>query len=60
MTPISKTVFTNNLDDMVNENNNTYHRTITMKPIDLKDNTYIIIDKEFNDKDPKFKVGDHV
>ena len=60
MTSISKTVFTNKLDDMVNENNNTYHRTINMKPIDLKDNTYIIIDKEFNDKDPKFKVGDHV
>ena len=45
MTSISKTVFTNKLDDMVNENNNTYHRTNNMKPIDLKDNTYIIIDK---------------
>ena len=31
-----------------------------MKPIDVKDNTYINIDKEGNDKDPKFKVGDHV
>ena len=31
-----------------------------MKPIDVKDNTYINIDKEINDKDPKFKVGDHV
>ena len=31
-----------------------------MKPIDVKDNTYIYIDKEVNDKDPKFKVGDHV
>ena len=31
-----------------------------MKPIDVKDNTYINIDKEVNDKDPKFKVGDHV
>ena len=31
-----------------------------MKPIDVKDNTYINTDKEFNDKDPKFKVGDHV
>ena len=38
----------------------TYHRTIKMKPIDVKDNTYINIDKEVNDKDPKFKVGDHV
>ena len=31
-----------------------------MKPIDVKDNTYINIDKEVNDKYPKFKVGDHV
>ena len=31
-----------------------------MKPIDVKDNTYINIDKEVNDNDPKFKVGDHV
>ena len=31
-----------------------------MKPIDVKDNTYINTDKEVNDKDPKFKVGDHV
>ena len=30
-----------------------------MKPIDVKDNTYIKIGKEVNDKDPKFKVGDH-
>ena len=39
---------------------NKYHRTIRMKPIDVKDNTYINIDKEVNDKDPKFQVGDHV
>ena len=31
-----------------------------MKPIDVKDNTYINIGKEVNDKDPKFKVGNHV
>ena len=31
-----------------------------MKPTDVKDNTYINIDKETNDNDPKFKVGDHV
>ena len=45
---------------MVVEYNNTYHRTIKMKPIDVKDNTYIDFKKEVNDKDPKFKVGDHV
>ena len=31
-----------------------------MKPTDVRDNTYINIDQEVNDKDPKFKVGDHV
>ena len=31
-----------------------------MKPIDVKDNTYINTDKEINDKDPKFKIGDRV
>ena len=31
-----------------------------MKPVDVKDNTYIDFDKEVNDNDPKFKVGDHV
>ena len=31
-----------------------------MKPVDVKDNTYIEFKKEVNDKDPKFKVGDHV
>ena len=31
-----------------------------MKPIDVKYNTYINPDKKVNDKDPKFKVGDHV
>ena len=48
------------LYDIVNECNNTYHSTMKMKPIDVKDNTYINIDKEVNNKDPKFKVGDHV
>ena len=46
------------LDYMVNEYNNAYHKTIKMKPIDAKYNTYINID--INDKEPKFKVGDHV
>ena len=46
MTSISKNVY---IDDIVDEYNNTYHRTIKMKPIDVKDNTYINIDKEVND-----------
>ena len=50
----------NKLDDIVNECNNTYHRTIKMNPVDVKDNTYIDSTKEVNDKGPKFQVGDHV
>ena len=53
-------MYIDKLDDIVNEYNNKYHRTIKMKPIDVKDNTYINIGKEVNDKDPKFRVGDHV
>ena len=52
-------MYIDKLDDIVNEYNNTYHRTIKMKP-DVKDNTYINTDKEVNDKKPKFKIGDHV
>ena len=53
-------MYIDKLDDIVDEYNNTHHRTIKMKPVDVKDNTYIDFDKEVNDKDPKFKVGDHV
>ena len=60
MTSMSKDVYVDKLDDIVNECNNTYHRTIKMKPVDVKDNTYIDFKKDFNDKYPKFKVGDHV
>ena len=60
MTSISKNVYIDKLYDIVHKYNNTKHRTIKMKPIDVKDNTYIDFGKEFNDKDPKFKVGDHV
>ena len=60
MTSISKNVYIDKLDDIVDEYNNTYHTTIKMKPIDVKDNTYINISKEINNKDPKFKVGDRV
>ena len=59
MVSISKNVYIDKLDDIANEYNNTYHRTIKMKPIDVKVNTYINIDKKINDKDPKFKVADN-
>ena len=60
ITSLSKDVYIDKLDDIVNEYNNTYHRTIKMKIVDVKDNTYIDFDKEVNNKDPKFKIGDHV
>ena len=60
MTSVSKNVYIDKLDDIVDEYNNTYHTTIKMKPTDVKDNTYINTSKEINNKDPKFKVGDHV
>ena len=60
LTSVSKNVYIDKLDDIVGEYNNTYHRTIKMKPVDVKDNTYIDFKKEVNDKDPKFKVGDRV
>ena len=56
MTSVSKNVYIDKLDDIVNE----YNRTIKMKPVDVRDNTYIDFKKEVNDKDPKVKVGDHV
>ena len=46
MTSISKNVYIDKLDDIVDEYNNAYHTTIKMKPIDVKDNTYINTDKK--------------
>ena len=60
MTSISKNVYIDKLNAIANKYNNTYHTTIKMKPIDVKDNTYINTNKEINYKDPKFKVGDYV
>ena len=57
MTSISKNVYINKLDDTVNTYNKTHHRTIKMKPVDTKSNTYINSSKEFKDKDTKFKVS---
>ena len=60
MTTVSKSVYYDVLDDIVKRYNNTRHSTIKMKPIDVKDDTYINTDKKTNNKDPKFKVGDRV
>ena len=55
MTSISKNVYIDKLDDIVNKYDNTYHRTIKMKPVDIKPNTYLESSKEINDKNTKFK-----
>ena len=60
MTSVSKKVYIDKLDDIVREYSNTYHRTIKMKLVDVKDNTYIDFKKEVNDKDPTFKVNKSV
>ena len=60
ITTISKNVYFDVLNDIVDEYNNTYHRTIKMKPIDVKSDSFAEYNKESNKKDPKFNVGDHV
>ena len=47
-------------DDIVGEYNNTYHRTIKMKPVNVKGNTNIDFKREVNDKDPMCKVSERV
>ena len=60
MTSVSKNMYIDKLDYIVIECNNTYHKKIKMKLVDVKNNTYIAYSKKVNDKDPKFKFGDHV
>ena len=48
------------LEDIVNKYNNTVHRTIKMKPIDVTSDSYAVYKEDSNEKDPKFKVGDRV
>ena len=58
MTSVSKNVYINELDDIVNKYNNTYRSTIKTKSVDVKSNIYIDSSKEINNKDPKFRIGD--
>ena len=60
MTAISKNLCFDVLNDIVDKYNNTYQKTIKMKPIDVKDNSFAEYNEESNEKDPKFKVCDHV
>ena len=60
MTAISKNIYFNVLDDIVNKYNNTVHRTIKTKPIETTSDSYAEYNEDSNKKTPKFKVGDHV
>ena len=53
-------MYIDKLDGIVKKYNNTYHTSTKMKPVDVKNNTYIDFKNDVNDKDPKFKIGDHV
>ena len=60
MTAISKNVYFDVLDDIVNKYINTVHRTIKMKPIDVISDSYAEYNEVSNVTKPKFKVGDHL
>ena len=60
MTAVSKNISFYVLNDIVNKYNNTVHRTIKMKPIDVTFDSYAEYNEDSNQKDSKFKVGDHV
>ena len=60
MTMNSKHLYIDRLNDKADKYNNTYHRSIKMKPIDVKTNTHIDFDFENNDEDHKFEVGNHM
>ena len=60
MTAISKNVYFDMLENIVDKYNNTVHRTIKLKPIDITSDSYAEYNKDSNEKDPKFKVGNHV
>ena len=57
---ISENIYFDVLDDIVDKYNNTVHKTIKMKPIDVTGDSYAEYNENFNKKDPKFKVGDNV
>ena len=58
MTTISKNVYFDIFDNIVDKQNNAWHKTTEMKPIDVKSNSFLEYNEECNEKDPKFKVGD--
>ena len=59
MTTILKNVYFDVLEDIVTKYNNTVHKTIIMKPINVTNDSFAEYNEDSNKKDPKFKVGDH-
>ena len=60
MWAVSKNVYLNNLEEIINKYNNIHHRTIKMKSADINSDTSIYYGAELNDQDSKFKIGYHV
>ena len=60
LTTISKSVYFDVLSDIVDKYNSTYHSSIKMEPKDVKSDSFAEYNEESNEKDPKFKIGDHV
>ena len=60
MTVVSKNVYFTVLDDIVDKYSNTFQKTIKMKPIDVKSDSYAEYDEDSNETKPEFKVGDHI
>ena len=60
MTAVSKNVYFDVLENIVKKYNNTVHRTIKMKPIDVTSDSYAEYIEDFNEKDLEFKVVDPI
>ena len=60
ITSISENGYIDKSDRIVNKYNNTYHKTIKVKLVHVKENTHIDFDKQINKEYPQFKVGDYV
>ena len=56
----SKNAYIDKLDDIVDELNNTYHRTIKMKTVGVKSCNYVECNVNSNDEYPKIQFRDHI
>ena len=60
MAAVSRNVYFDVLDIIVDKYNNTVYRSIKMKPVDVTSDFYAEYNEDANEKDTKFKVGDHI